>query len=75
MERLARERLGCPLHEARSGLMRAWLAILSARHPNVVWLPAERHVGDAKPGVLEPTYLLEPDGYVKKSIFTSAGSA
>jgi hypothetical protein len=25
--------------DARQGLMRAWLAILSERHPNVVWMP------------------------------------
>jgi hypothetical protein len=24
--------------EAREGLVRAWLAILSARHPNVTWV-------------------------------------
>jgi len=26
--------------EARDGLMRAWLAILSQRHPCVTWIPA-----------------------------------
>jgi hypothetical protein len=26
-------------HEARDGLMRAWLAILQERHPNVSWIP------------------------------------
>jgi hypothetical protein len=24
--------------EARDGIMRAWLAILSERHPNVTWI-------------------------------------
>ena len=33
--------LGLPW-EARAGLMRAWLAILRERHPNVTWLPADR---------------------------------
>lgn len=28
--------------EARDGLMRAWVAILHERHPNVTWLPLER---------------------------------
>jgi hypothetical protein len=28
-------------HDARDGLMRAWLAILAERHPEVVWVPAE----------------------------------
>ena len=27
--------------DAREGLMRAWLAILSERHPGVVWVPIE----------------------------------
>lgn len=27
--------------EAREGLMRAWLKILSDRHPGVTWLPAD----------------------------------
>ena len=27
--------------EARAGLMRAWLAILSERHPHVTWIPVE----------------------------------
>jgi hypothetical protein len=26
--------------EARDGLMRAWLKVLSDRHPNVTWVPA-----------------------------------
>jgi hypothetical protein len=26
-------------HEARDGLMRAWLAILQERHPDVAWIP------------------------------------
>ena len=39
MERFARETTKLP-HTARSGLMRAWLAILTARHPGVSWLPA-----------------------------------
>jgi hypothetical protein len=26
--------------EARDGLMRAWLKVLSDRHPQVTWLPA-----------------------------------
>jgi hypothetical protein len=30
------------LHEARAGLMRAWIEILRARHPGVIWLPVER---------------------------------
>lgn len=25
--------------EARTGLMRAWLAILEKRHPDILWLP------------------------------------
>jgi hypothetical protein len=25
--------------EAREGLMRAWLKVLSDRHPNVTWVP------------------------------------
>jgi hypothetical protein len=29
--------------EARSGLMRAWVAILRARHPNVMWIPVEEN--------------------------------
>jgi hypothetical protein len=28
--------------EAREGLMRAWISILSERHPGVTWIPAER---------------------------------
>lgn len=31
--------------EAREGVMRAWLAILHERHPNVTWLPAEQPNG------------------------------
>ena len=32
---------GEPLpHEARHGLMRAWLEILRARHPGLTWVPA-----------------------------------
>jgi hypothetical protein len=27
--------------EAREGLMRAWISILSERHPGVTWIPAE----------------------------------
>jgi hypothetical protein len=27
-------------HAAREGLMRAWLAVLSQRHPEVTWIPA-----------------------------------
>ena len=30
--------------EAHDGLMRAWLAILRERHPNVTWVPAEQAV-------------------------------
>jgi hypothetical protein len=26
-------------HEARDALMRAWLKVLSDRHPNVTWIP------------------------------------
>jgi hypothetical protein len=26
--------------EARDGLMRAWLEILKARHPDVTWIPS-----------------------------------
>ena len=26
---------------ARAGLMRAWIAILSRRHPDVAWIPAD----------------------------------
>jgi hypothetical protein len=30
--------------EAREGLMRAWLALLSAKHPGVHWIPvSEAH--------------------------------
>ena len=32
-------------YEARSALIRAWLAVLSARHPHVVWLPADHRQG------------------------------
>jgi hypothetical protein len=28
-------------HEARDGLMRAWLEILREQHPDVSWLPLE----------------------------------
>jgi hypothetical protein len=28
--------------EARDGLLRAWLAILAERHPEVVWVPCAR---------------------------------
>jgi hypothetical protein len=28
-------------HEARDGLMRAWLEILREQHPDVTWLPLE----------------------------------
>jgi hypothetical protein len=28
--------------EARNGLMRAWLEILSDRHPGTTWMPAEQ---------------------------------
>jgi hypothetical protein len=27
--------------EAREGLMRAWLKVLSDRHPDVTWLPVD----------------------------------
>jgi hypothetical protein len=27
--------------EAREGLMRAWISILSERHPGVTWIPAD----------------------------------
>lgn len=30
--------------EAREGLMRAWIAVLEARHPELAWLPAENQV-------------------------------
>jgi hypothetical protein len=30
--------------EAREGLMRAWLKVLSDRHPTVTWVPAQ-HTG------------------------------
>jgi hypothetical protein len=26
--------------EARDGLMRAWIAVLQQRHPDVTWIPA-----------------------------------
>jgi hypothetical protein len=29
--------------EARNGLMRAWLALLSEKHPGVHWIPAGDH--------------------------------
>ncbi len=29
--------------EARDGLMRAWLKVLSDRHPNVTWVPASHN--------------------------------
>lgn len=29
-------------HEARVGLMRAWLAILNERHPQYTWIAAEQ---------------------------------
>lgn len=28
--------------EAREGLMRAWIAILEARHPGIKWVPVEK---------------------------------
>ena len=31
--------------EARDGLMRAWLAILHERHPEVMWLPVHEVQG------------------------------
>jgi hypothetical protein len=62
MDRLFPETPSCLPHDARSGLMRAWLAILSARHPDVVWLPAERTYA-GPPAALDKTpraiYLLE----------------
>jgi hypothetical protein len=32
--------------EAREGLMRAWLAILRERHPEVTWIPVEETCQD-----------------------------
>ena len=29
--------------EAREGLMRAWLKVLSDRHPNVTWVPVSHN--------------------------------
>ena len=55
-------------YKARSALMRAWLAVLSARHPHVVWLPADHcQWNDA-----QMTYLSDPDSNVKRSMFAVA---
>jgi hypothetical protein len=36
--------------EAREGLMRAWLKVLSDRHPDVTWVPAAHgHAADEVP--------------------------
>ena len=40
--------------EAREGLQRAWLAILSERHPSVTWVP------DSQKGEHEPKERREP---------------
>ncbi len=47
--------------EARDGLMRAWLAVLSQRHPHVGWIPVfdnetnERSERDRTPPDTSPT--------------------
>jgi hypothetical protein len=55
MPRVSRVRQETPPRlprEAREGLMRAWLAILQARHPQLTWIPcrteseAAAHPGD-----------------------------
>lgn len=35
--------------EAREGLMRAWIKVLSDRHPNVTWIPAHDPDGKSTP--------------------------
>ena len=51
--------------EAREGLMRAWLALLRERHPELSWVPAERveqeqaRAEDAPGAPAEPALLPE----------------
>jgi hypothetical protein len=41
--------------EARDGLMRAWLKVLSERHPDATWVPIEHAVQEPKaPQTSEP---------------------
>jgi hypothetical protein len=36
-------------HEARDGLMRAWLYVLRDRHPEVTWVPADQATASDHP--------------------------
>ena len=38
--------------EARDGIMRVWLEILSKKHPGVSWVPVERNLGKAAAGTV-----------------------
>jgi hypothetical protein len=40
--------------EAREGLMRAWVAILQERHPEVTWIPASAPDNSEEPTTESP---------------------
>jgi hypothetical protein len=43
--------------EAREGLMRAWVAILRERHPEVTWIPEQHPERSEKPTSRSPEEL------------------
>jgi hypothetical protein len=46
--------------EARDGLMRAWLAILSERHPEMTWVPVTREDDRELEGEVERSSTASP---------------
>ena len=38
--------------EARDGLMRAWISVLSERHPNVAWVQAPPPTEEPEPNLI-----------------------